>query len=140
MQKYTEYSNTTGITKTSGQHTLGVIPRKGLSATGEQASEAEAAKDFAGRLEDISETVRMFGEERGWSAGYTPRNVALCLVGEMGELAELFMFRGDAVNERWTATEHDRLGQEIADVTIYLIHLARVCEMELHIELPYLYE
>ena len=87
-------------------------------------------------------------------------------MGEMGELAELFQFKGDAgsynggENQKKTnddngkndsnkdrqqqpylsATELDKVGQEIADVSIYLLRLADVCGVKLQdaLELYYL--
>ena len=91
---------------------------------------------FADRLPYLCATVATFAEERAWNRYHTPRNLVLALIGEMGELAELWQFRGDNEEEdSWTREQHDKLGQEIADVTIYLIRLATVCQMELHEEL-----
>ena len=33
--------------------------------------------------------------ERNWTQFHTPRNLVLALVGEVGELAELFQWRGE---------------------------------------------
>ena len=99
-------------------------------------SQAEYILAFASRLPVLCATVGEFAEERAWNRYHTPRNLVLALIGEMGELAELWQFRGDNDNEdSWTREQHDKLGQEIADVTIYLIRLATVCQMELHAEL-----
>ena len=100
-------------------------------------SETEATLALATRLPYLCATVRTFAEERAWTRYHTPRSLVLALIGEMGELAELWQFRGDNDEEdSWTREQHDKLGQEIADVTIYLIRLATVCQMELHEELP----
>lgn len=140
--KYTEYSESTGITKHEGQSTLHIdtaesnvakelFPNESLTS-----SEAEATHALAGRLPYLCATVRAFAEERSWARYHTPRNLVLALIGEMGELAELWQFRGDNDEEdSWTREQHDKLGQEIADVTIYLIRLATVCQMDLHEEL-----
>ena len=96
---------------------------------------------FGARLVDLCNMVRTFAEERDWARFHTPRNLVLALIGEMGELAELLQFRGDADEDvSWTRETHDKFGQEIADVSIYLIRLATVCDMELHVELSKLTE
>ena len=103
----------------------------------QSATEDEATLALADRLPNLCATVRTFAEERAWTRYHTPRNLVLALIGEMGELAELWQFRGDNDEEdSWTLEQHDKLGQEIADVTIYLIRLATICQMELHQELP----
>ena len=61
-------------------------------------------------------------------------------MGELGELAELFQWRGDGVcadgaSEEglggWSDAERDSVGQELADVSIYLIRMADVCGINL---------
>ncbi|CAD7954234.1 unnamed protein product [Amoebophrya sp. A25] len=53
--------------------------------------EASAAHDFRGVRDDLREMVRL----RDWEQFHTPRNLILALTGEVGELAELFQWRGD---------------------------------------------
>lgn len=59
-----------------------------------------------------------------------PRSLVLALMGELGELAELFQWKPDT-EQTLTLQEHDKIGQEIADVSIYLIRLADVCGVSL---------
>jgi dCTP diphosphatase len=145
--KYTEYSSSTGITKEHGQSTLHIDPVDSLpkqlfpSTTDETTDNPEGGNSvegkFAARLPALTAAVGRFAEEREWARFHTPRNLVLALIGELGELAELWQFRGDADDEdSWTPDQHDKLGQEIADVTIYLLRLATVCQMDLHTELP----
>ena len=78
--------------------------------------------------------IRNFANDRQWHRFHTPRNIALAMLGELGELAELFQWRGDGVggvSEAFTGEELDRVGQEIADVAIYLIRLCDVCRVRL---------
>lgn len=87
--------------------------------------------------------LRQFALDRLWDRFHTPRNVALALIGEVGELAELFQWSGDVDETKsgdqtaslvaigWKDEEVDKVGQEIADVTIYLIRLADVCGVSL---------
>ena len=67
---------------------------------------------------------------------HTPRNLLLALIGELGELAELFQWKGD-VEDAWfpSISEHDKVKQELADVTIYLCRLADVCGISLSEEM-----
>ncbi|XP_069178772.1 dCTP pyrophosphatase 1-like [Procambarus clarkii] len=85
-------------------------------------------------LEDIRSDQHKFCEERNWSQFHPPRNVLLALVGEVGELSELFQWRGEVTRglPDFTAQEKVRVGEELSDVLIYLVDLAEQC----HIDLP----
>ena len=82
-------------------------------------------------VEGITYLIRHFANARLWNRFHTPRNIALALLGEVGELAELFQWKGDVGEIELTEEELDKIGQEIADVSIYLIRLADVCHVRL---------
>lgn len=116
--KYTKYSHHTGITKTEGQSTQDVV----------------VVDEFVGAktVQDITSLIRDFATERLWSRYHTPRSLVLAIMGELGELAEMFQWRGDDVDgknmmEGWSQDDLDHVGQEFADVAIYLLRLADVC-------------
>jgi NTP pyrophosphatase (non-canonical NTP hydrolase) len=48
------------------------------------------------------------------------------LLGEVGELAELVQWKGDDEDPSFDTKELDKLSQELADVSIYLLRLATV--------------
>lgn len=117
--KYTTYSDQTGITKTEGQSTL----------------EVQVDDDVTQSVEDITSLIRSFATERLWSRYHTPRSLVLAIMGELGELAELFQWRGDSDDnangmEGWSQEDLDHIGQEFADVAIYLLRLADVCAVK----------
>jgi NTP pyrophosphatase (non-canonical NTP hydrolase) len=75
----------------------------------------------------ISHRAQCFATDRDWLPYHTPRNILLALLGELGELAELVQFKGDVGNATLsTATELNKISQELADVTIYLLRLSDV--------------
>ena len=47
-------------------------------------------------LEDVRQRMQEFASARDWDQFHTPRNLALALVGEVGELCEIFQWRGDS--------------------------------------------
>lgn len=51
------------------------------------------------------------------------------MIGELGELAELFQFKGDQDNQSMSVGERFVVGQELADVTMYLLRLAEACSV-----------
>ena len=46
-------------------------------------------------LHEARDAMRAFVAERGWMQFHTPRNLLLALVGEVGELAEVFRWEGE---------------------------------------------
>ncbi|GFR12800.1 dCTP pyrophosphatase 1 [Trichonephila clavata] len=85
-------------------------------------------------LENIRQIQLNFVKERNWEQYHQPRNLLLALVGEVGELAELFEWRGEVKEglPDWTEEDKEHLGQELSDVLLYLIRLSEKC----HIDLP----
>jgi dCTP diphosphatase len=84
---------------------------------------------FVQNLIPLAKEIADFSEARDWLQYHTPRNLVLALLGEVGELAELVQFKGDTTPSRFTEEELDKLGQELADVTIYLLRLTFVCQL-----------
>jgi dCTP diphosphatase len=54
-------------------------------------------------------------------------------VGEVGELSELFQWRGEVAPglPTFSAEEKGRLGEELSDVLLYLVRLADRCGIDL---------
>lgn len=84
-------------------------------------------------LTGIRERMREFTRERDWERFHDPKSLALALVGEVGELAELLQWL--PADEAGSVARRDplnvRLGEEISDVLIYLVRLADVCGVDL---------
>ncbi|XP_037669550.1 dCTP pyrophosphatase 1-like [Choloepus didactylus] len=85
-------------------------------------------------LEDIRRLHAEFAAERDWGQFHQPRNLLLALVGEVGELAELFQWKPDDEPgpQAWPPRERAALQEELSDVLIYLVALAARC----HVDLP----
>ena len=86
-------------------------------------------------LEAIRSQQAAFAEARDWDQFHTPRNLALALVGEVGELCEIFQWKGDHEVQPglpgWTDAKRQHLGEEMADVLNYLVRLADKCGIDL---------
>jgi dCTP diphosphatase len=84
-------------------------------------------------IRELTDVMRHFSEERDWTQFHDPKSLALALVGEVGELAELLQWLPvtgieDRVRE---AALNQRLGEELADVLLYLLRLADVLDVDL---------
>ena len=86
-------------------------------------------------FEDIRREAEEFANARDWNQFHYPRNLLLALVGEIGELSEIFQWRGDKGSEEflpgWSDEEKVHLGEELSDVLIYTIRLADRCGIDL---------
>jgi|SRR5215472_10327683 len=81
----------------------------------------------------LRDRMRQFTAERDWSGFHDPKSVLLALVGEVGELAELFQWLPAAEAARLGTAEplHTRAGEEMSDVLLYLVLLADVLDIDL---------
>jgi dCTP diphosphatase len=133
--KYTAYSDQTNITKTQGQSTA--LEDSLANDTNDTGGGCGWTTTFVqSRVPELTGTVRRFVQERDWEQYHTPRSLLLALLGELGELAEIFQFRSDdhdSDDNNSAVSQHDmdRVRQELADVTIYLLRLADVCRVDL---------
>ncbi|KAM4750293.1 glutamyl-tRNA(Gln) amidotransferase subunit B, mitochondrial [Anableps anableps] len=84
-------------------------------------------------MEDIRRMQADFTDERDWNKFHQPRNLLLAMVGEVGEVAELFQWRGEVAEglPDWTESEREQLAHELSDVLIYLVELAEKCCVDL---------
>lgn len=84
-------------------------------------------------LAALTNEIRLFAQERDWEQFHDPKSLVLALVGEVGELAELFQWvpAADAVAEFSSADRKQRAGEEIADVLTYLLRLADVLDIDI---------
>lgn len=84
-------------------------------------------------LERIRAAQSAFAQERDWAQYHTPRNLILALMGEVGELAEIFQWRGEvgAGLPGFSQSDRQHVGEELSDVLLYLIRLSDVCGVDL---------
>jgi NTP pyrophosphatase (non-canonical NTP hydrolase) len=84
-------------------------------------------------IAELTERVRAFAQERDWEQFHTPKNLAMALAGEVGELlAELqWLTPEQSAAVMADAELGPRVRAEIGDVTIYLIRLADVLDIDL---------
>lgn len=77
--------------------------------------------------------MRAFSAERQWDSYHDPKSVLLALVGEVGELAELFQWLPAATARAAASQEplRTRVSEEISDVLLYLVLLADVLGIDL---------
>ncbi|KAJ8530794.1 hypothetical protein K7X08_023675 [Anisodus acutangulus] len=98
---------------------------------GQAENEGEGSKGV--NLEELKNKMADFFEERDWDQFHTPRNLLLALVGEVGELSEIFQWKGEVPRglPDWEEKEKQHLGEELSDVLLYLVRLSDICGIDL---------
>ncbi|ANY08620.1 nucleotide pyrophosphohydrolase [Pseudonocardia sp. HH130630-07] len=82
-------------------------------------------------LDDLGGRIERFAAARDWERFHTPRNLALALTGEVGELVTELQWTGDAEIAAGIGDElRARLADEVADVLIYLVWFGQVCGID----------
>lgn len=84
-------------------------------------------------LDALAARLRAFADARDWHQFHTPKNLAMALSGEVGELAAVFQWltpeqSSSAMADADLAHE---IRDELADVLIYLVRLADVLNVNL---------
>ena len=82
-------------------------------------------------LDDVKEYLRRFAGARDWDQFYTPKNLAMALAGEAGELLEVFQWQSPEESARLSEEQTRAAADEMADVLQYVVRLADVLEIDL---------
>lgn len=72
----------------------------------------------------LLERLREFVTDRDWAQYHSPKNLAMALTGEVGELVEHFQWLTEAQSRELSEAELQAVREEIADVQICLMLLA----------------
>lgn len=98
-----------------------------------EGEEREGEERESLTLDDLKKKMAEFTKERDWDQFHSPRNLLLALVGEMGELSEIFQWKGEVARglPGWEEKEKVHLGEELSDVLLYLVRLSDVCGIDL---------
>jgi dCTP diphosphatase len=81
----------------------------------------------------LERALEEFAKARDWEQFHSPKNLAMALTGEVGELVELFQWlteaqSRDAIKDPALA---QRLQEEMADVMLYLVRMASVLGVDM---------
>lgn len=85
-------------------------------------------------LGELREYLRRFAADRDWEQFHTPKNLAMALAAEAGELLEVFQWLTPDESAALTDDQRRAAADEIADVLQYLVRLADVLGVDLGVE------
>src|SRR4051794_30246975 len=85
-------------------------------------------------LKALARELERFAVERDWGRYHSPKNLAMALAGEAGELVAIFQWTTQEESACLRDPRHQaraRVEDELADVLIYLTRLADVLDIDL---------
>lgn len=82
-------------------------------------------------LDDLSEHLVQFARARDWEQFHSPKNLAMALAGETGELLEHFQWLTEQQSSDLGSTKKEAVALEMADILIYLVRLSERLDIDL---------
>jgi NTP pyrophosphatase (non-canonical NTP hydrolase) len=82
-------------------------------------------------IEDLRRRLAEFAAARDWDQYHSPKNLAMALAGEAGELLEHFQWLTEAQSRDLDPQRRREVALELADILIYLVRLADKLEVDL---------
>ena len=82
-------------------------------------------------LEHLRERLAAFATERDWDQFHNPKNLAMALAGEAGELVEHFQWLTFDEAANLPPATRDEVALECADVLLFLLRLADKLDIDL---------
>src|SRR4051812_35633814 len=82
-------------------------------------------------LSKLADSLRDFSDARDWSQFHSPKNLAIALTVETGELLEQFQWLTEEQSALLSEQQLIRVRHELADVMIYLVLLAGKLSIDL---------
>jgi len=82
-------------------------------------------------LDRLNERLLRFARERDWEQFQSPKNLAMALAGEAGELLEHFQWLTEAQSQALSPEKKRAVGHELADILNYLVRLAERLDIDL---------
>ncbi|EGV17570.1 nucleotide pyrophosphohydrolase [Thiocapsa marina] len=82
-------------------------------------------------LERLNARVLAFARERDWEQFHSPKNLAMALAGEAGELLEHFQWLTEQQSAALDPEKKRQVAHELADILIYLVRLSKRLDIDL---------
>jgi dCTP diphosphatase len=82
------------------------------------------------RIDKLRSQLEQFANERDWDQFHNPKNLAMALVAEAGELVEHFQWLSPQQAANLSPETKSEVALEIADVLLFLLRLADKLEID----------
>lgn len=82
-------------------------------------------------LTELNDRLLRFARERDWEQFHSPKNLAMALAAETGELLEHFQWLTEAQSRALSEQKRAAVAMELADILIYLLRLSERLRIDL---------
>jgi NTP pyrophosphatase (non-canonical NTP hydrolase) len=82
-------------------------------------------------IASLTEKILAFRDERDWLQFHTPKDMAAAIAIEAAELQEIFLWKSDEEQLQVLQAKRERVGEELADIAVYLLELAHNLSFDL---------
>ena len=84
-------------------------------------------------MNELKEKLRKFADDRNWNQFHNPKNLAMALGGEVGELLDIFQWLKEEESnlDGISDTNLKKTKEELADIFLYLIRIADKLDIDL---------
>ena len=86
---------------------------------------------MANSIESLTREICAFRDARDWRQFHNPKELAVAITAEAGELLQHFVWQSPEQSEQRVNDRRDELESEMADVAILLLELADNCGINL---------
>ena len=76
------------------------------------------------RIDDLTGRICAFRDARDWMQFHNPKELAVAIAAEAGELMQPFVWKTPEQSEEVARDKHEYLAEEVADVAILLFEFA----------------
>jgi len=85
----------------------------------------------ADSVDQLRARVNAFVEARDWAQFHSPKNLAMAMIVEAGEVVEHFQWMTEEQSKHLDSEQKEQVGQELSDTFVYLLRFAEVCGIDL---------
>jgi dCTP diphosphatase len=82
-------------------------------------------------IQELTARIRTFVEARQWEVYHNPKDMAVAIAAEAGELMQHFVWQQPGQIEQRVAERREEIASEIADVGILLFEMADILGLQL---------
>lgn len=83
------------------------------------------------KIEELIQKIISFRNKRDWGQFHTPKNLAISLSLEAGEVLEHFQWKTDVEVKDYIVSHKEDIGDELGDVLNYLLLLSDAMDINL---------
>jgi NTP pyrophosphatase (non-canonical NTP hydrolase) len=83
------------------------------------------------QLEQLRVRIAEFARERDWDQFHSPKNLAMALIVEAGELVEQFQWLKQSESHELAGEKLRAVEDELADIMVYLVRIADRLDIDL---------